>query len=76
MKLLALHDQEGRILAAVRHSGYYNGPKPVPGQGDTVVEIDVPDAHGHLGLDAICRRFRIHPKSRLLFEPSATQTDY
>ncbi len=66
MKLIALHDAEGRILAAYRHSAEYTGPVPVASEGTTLAQVEIPEAHHGLALDAICRGFRIHPETKLL----------
>jgi hypothetical protein len=71
MKLIALHDEEGRILAAVQYSDGHDGPVPVAAEGTTVTELDIPDEHAHLGLGTICRRFRVHPKRKQLVELGA-----
>ena len=70
MKLIALHDKSGKILAAVRDMGDYKGPVPVAGKGTTVTEIEVPKAHTKLDLRDLCTRFRVHTRTCQLVEKS------
>ena len=71
MKVIALHDEDGNILAAVQHSPGYDGPVPVASPGTTVTQLEVPDEHLRIGLADMCRRFKVHPKTKRLIESKA-----
>ena len=64
MKIAALHDSKGRILAAVHLTPNYKGPVPVAGKGSKYMEVDVPDHHAKAGLLAVCQNFKINTKTR------------
>jgi hypothetical protein len=71
MKLIALHDESGKILAAARFTDDYKGPVPAAGEGTSVVEVDVPQAHAKLDLAAICTRLRVDTRTSKLVEHKA-----
>jgi len=71
MKLIALHDQSGKILAAVRVSDYYEGPIPVAARGARVLKVDLPKAHAKLDLAALCTRLRVDKRTHELVEHKA-----
>jgi hypothetical protein len=66
MKIAALHDSKGRILAAVHLTPNYNGPVPVRAKGAKYIELSVPEEHAKSGLAHVCQNFRVHPKTRQL----------
>lgn len=68
MKLVALHDKSGKILAAARISYSYRGPVPVAGKNTRVAIVDVPQAHCSLDLAAICAQLRVDPRTSALVE--------
>jgi hypothetical protein len=71
MKLHVMHDQNGKIVAAVRldedrakprFSGQrIIGPRPVPIVGFTCVDLDVPDEHAHFSFEEVCQRLIVEP---------------
>jgi hypothetical protein len=71
MKLIALHNESGKIVAAVRVSYDYQGPVPVAGEKTRVVTVDVPQGHEKLDLATICTRFRVDPQTSELVEHKA-----
>jgi hypothetical protein len=68
MKIIALHNSEGRILAAAVIDGQYNGPVPVASAGTTVGMFDVPASSSELPLDEIAKNFRVDAVSRRLVD--------
>ncbi len=71
MKLIALHDDVGKIVAAARLTDNYKGPVPVAGKGTSVVKVDVPEAHAKLDIATICTRLRIDTRTYKLVEHKA-----
>lgn len=65
--LIALHDHEGTILAAVMVEAQNEGdrehpvPMPVAGDGQRVVRVPLDPEHGGIPLDELCTRMRIDP---------------
>ncbi|MPY95633.1 MAG: hypothetical protein GEV08_22020 [Acidimicrobiia bacterium] len=62
MRLHLIHDDEGRILAAVDlSSGGEGQPTPHPAARDDQagVELEVPEQYLDLGLAEICTRLRV-----------------
>lgn len=59
MHLIALHDAEGAIVAAVLDDGEHHGPVPVPSQGLSVSRLELSTEQAELSLDVLCRRVRI-----------------
>jgi hypothetical protein len=68
MRIMALHNSEGQILAAVVVDGQYNGPVPVPSEGTTLGTFDVPASFNKLPLDEIAKNLRVDAVSRSLVE--------
>jgi hypothetical protein len=68
MKLVALHDADGKILAASRVRDGEPGPVPVAGPDTHVVTVEVPYAHRELKLMDICTRLRVDPTTCELVE--------
>ena len=67
MKLIALYDADGRILAAAGVTeGDTPGPVPVAGEGTEVGTFDVPESASELRLDEICTRHRVDSQSKRL----------
>ncbi len=69
MKLLALYDGSGRILAAVDLVDGYAGPVPVASAADHRTDtFDVPDEHRSKNLAEICTTLRVAdgPDKRLV----------
>jgi hypothetical protein len=66
MKIIAVYDNEGRILAAVMDDGKYRGPRPVPAEGTHGGTFEVPASVHSLSLEEICTTFRVDPKSKTL----------
>lgn len=74
MKVIVVHDLNGTILAAVAHTGSYDGPLPLPSIQSRLLEVDLPQSDADLPLDAICRRFRVDIESKRLVErPSSSR---
>jgi hypothetical protein len=69
MKIIALHDEKGAILAAVEvDSASSGGPVPVPvaAPGTSVDTFDVPaSVHGY-SLEEVCTQFRVDVGSKRL----------
>jgi len=67
--LIALHDHEGTILAAVmveadgESDREHPVPLPVAGDGQHVVRVPLDPEHGGIPLDELCRLMRIDPRS-------------
>jgi hypothetical protein len=68
MKLIALHDKSGKILAAVRHRADYDGPVPIAGKGTTVTKVEISKEHANLDLATLCQRFRFDARTSKLIE--------
>ena len=71
MKITALYDARGTILAAVESHEAYDAPVLTPvatRPGTRVAAFDVPESHGKLRLDEICRSLRVDARSRRLME--------
>jgi len=72
MKLIALHDKTGKILAAARPAtDNYKGPVPVAGKGTTLVQLEIPQEHAKLDLVSICTRLRVDARTSKLVEHKA-----
>lgn len=61
MKLNLVHDREGQIMAAsvVSEEQDVPMPRPLPGEGQTAAEIDLPDEQSKLELDVLCTTHRV-----------------
>lgn len=69
MKLHVMHDQSGKIVAAVRLDEDKSKPgrpgqrianvRPVPKPGFTCVELDVPGEHAHLSFEEACKQLMV-----------------
>jgi hypothetical protein len=71
MRIIALYNAEGLILAAVAIDGQYHGPVPVASEGTKVDMFDVPasgEGASELRLDEICTNFRVDVGSRRLVD--------
>jgi len=68
MKLIALHHENGKILAAAILDDRRPGPVPVASASTRAVTLDVPPAHRNLDLVAICTRLRVDPRTNQLIE--------
>ena len=68
MKIVALHNKSGEILAAVHLTPNYTGPRPVAGKGTQIVELEVPQSHASIGLFEICKNLRVDSKNNKLVE--------
>lgn len=73
MKILAVHNAEGRILAAVAVDTGYRGPVPVASDGDRVGVFDIPASHvraspSELRLDEIAANFRVDASAQRLVD--------
>ncbi|AXC11978.1 hypothetical protein ACPOL_2665 [Acidisarcina polymorpha] len=74
MKLIALHDRNGKIFAAAKYSAANAGPIPIAGEGTEVTEINLKPEHAQLKLYHLCQRFRVHAESHQLVEHGTGQT--
>jgi hypothetical protein len=70
MRLTALYDQQGSIVAAALHEAGENGPRPVPTRGLHVHEFEIPESHRSLRLDEMCRGLRVDVSSKRLLDCS------
>jgi hypothetical protein len=68
MRICALRNAEGLILAAVAVDGQYNGPIPVASEGAKVGMFDAPASPSELRLDEIATNFRVDVGSQRLVE--------
>jgi hypothetical protein len=66
MKITALYDGDGHILAAVVDNGEYDIPRPVAGEGQKSGTFEVPQSAETLSLEQICTTFRVDPTSNRL----------
>jgi hypothetical protein len=72
MKIMALHNSKGRILAAVVIDGQYNGPIPVASANTAVGTFEVPASFSRLPLDEIAKNLRVDARlGRLVDAKSA-----
>ena len=69
MRITALHDADGLILAAVVTEDDYDGPLPVAGEDTEVGVFDVPTAAEGLQLEEICLNHRVNSHSKSLILP-------
>jgi hypothetical protein len=66
MKLHLIHNEKGKILAAVQvDSGIAVLPIPVPGTGHCELVLDVPE-HSNKSLHEICRTHQVDVKANAL----------
>ena len=69
MKLCALYDRSGQILAAVRldedyRSGrFVDPPRPLPQKGQKVAEVEVPEEFRHLNFLDACLQLKVDVKA-------------
>ena len=68
MKITALYNGRGAILAAVAVDDAYRGPVPVASRGTKVGVFDVPESVGKRRLDEICTSLRVDVRSQRLVE--------
>lgn len=68
MKITALYNANGVILAAVEHTGRYDHPVPVASEGNKVGTFDVPPSAAKSRLDEICTSFRVDVGSQRLVD--------
>jgi hypothetical protein len=70
MKLTALYDAEGTIIAGVfQPTGQYDRPVPVPVASDrnsSVGTFDIPASASKLSLEDLCLSFRVDHASKSL----------
>lgn len=68
MKITALYDENGTILAAAVHTGRYDDPVPVASTpGTKVATFDVPAEAAHSRLDEICLSHQVDVGAQRLF---------
>jgi|EndMetStandDraft_3_1072993.scaffolds.fasta_scaffold558765_1 hypothetical protein len=74
MKLIALYDRQGIILAAVESTegqyGVHKGPVPVATGDNKVGTFEVPQSLARGGLADICTSLRVDVARNSLVEPS------
>lgn len=68
MRIMALHNSDGRILAAVVIDGQYNGPVPVATADTALGTFDVPPSFLKLPLDEIAKNLRVDAASQRLVD--------
>jgi len=71
MKLVALHDKRGKIVAAARVTDDHKGPLPVAGKGHTLVKLEIPQEHAKLDLVSMCTKLRVDARTSKLVEHKA-----
>ena len=73
MKIVALHNAEGHILAAVIEDDDHKGPKlrPVPPPGATLGTFEVPEPARKHTLSEICANHKIDVSGKRLVAKSA-----
>ena len=72
MKLEALHDERGVILAAITFDEEAAPrPHPVPAPGQAVSIVEVPEAQADTPLDVLCTRFTVDVRGGRLVEGRA-----
>jgi hypothetical protein len=74
MRITAVYDADGTILAAVVTGPDYAGPVPVPADGAELGEFDVPDPAAEMRLDEICSGFRVDRSDKRLVERCTDST--
>jgi hypothetical protein len=72
MKITALYDADGLILAAVESTGRYDHPVPVASEGTEVGTFDVPTEAAESRLDEICLSHRVDVGSQRLVSAELT----
>jgi hypothetical protein len=77
MKLRALHDDRGVILAAVVVDPDAPGsaPRPVATEGTRVSELTISQEHADLALDELCTRLRVDVERAALVEAERGDAD-
>ena len=75
MKITAVFDKDGRILAGVIDDEKYDGPRPMPTEGTQAGTFDVPASDNALGLEEICKSFRVDAKSKSLKRHSMDRSE-
>ncbi len=68
MKLTALYNVDGLIMAAVLHESGEDGPRPVPSAQLLLHEFEVPLSWKDRPLDQLCRMMRVDVRSKQLVE--------
>lgn len=67
MKITALYDGDGRILAGIVDDGKYDGPRPVADKTTHIATFEVPLESAKLSLEQICLTHRVdHGAKKLL----------
>lgn len=74
MRVIALYDRDGTILAAAAVDAGYRGPVPVASEGTEVGLFDVPDSATDLRLDEICASCRVDGVRKCLTHTRARGT--
>jgi len=72
MKLEAVFDADGVILAAIAYEPRDTHPRPRPmaAEGMSVADFDIPEEHADTPLDVLCSRMRIDARSGRLTDLS------
>ena len=66
MKINAVYDKSGCILAVSRAGGEYEGPKPVAGKDQEMAVIAVPADLAAASLEDICLNYRVDARMKTL----------
>lgn len=66
MKLAAVYDNDGRILAGIIDDGRYDRPRPLSDDKTQGGIFEVPQAADQLSLAEICTTYRVDPGSKQL----------
>jgi hypothetical protein len=66
MKMTAVYDDGGRILAAIIDDGKYDGPRPVADDKTHSGTFEVPAEAARLSLEELCTTYRIDPSASQL----------
>ncbi len=73
MQLVAVHDTEGKIIAATIVGYDDETPAVIPqaGEGTYAIEIELDDELAQVPLEQLCTTMRVDAKSRRLVERAA-----
>ncbi len=73
MRINAVFDADGRILAASVAGGDYDGPMPVASEDQQTATLEVPEDFGDSTLEEVCLGMRVDPSgNRLVADRSAS----
>jgi len=75
MRLEAVHDDQGVILAAIAFDDDDTPrPHPVAGEGQTSGTFEVPDELAEVPLEVLCTRLTVDVRAGTLIDRTSTET--